>query len=75
MRILFQDSQFEGSLKAQIKQLGEEQSKLSVKEEFPKFARIDRKLNKLKEELKTLSKCRISLYAPPLLASQHGQGQ
>ncbi|XP_038078716.1 guided entry of tail-anchored proteins factor 1-like [Patiria miniata] len=53
-KILFQDSQVEGSLKIKIKKLGDEQSELNVKEEFPKFARIDRKINKLKDELKKI---------------------
>ncbi|XP_022081860.1 tail-anchored protein insertion receptor WRB-like [Acanthaster planci] len=54
MKVLFQDSEMERSIKVQMKNLVEEQSKLHVKEEFPKFARIDRKINKLRDELKKI---------------------
>ncbi|XP_071800501.1 guided entry of tail-anchored proteins factor 1-like [Asterias amurensis] len=54
MRYVFGEKQEEGRKKAELMQLQEEQSQLNVKEDFPKYARIERKINKIKDDMKKL---------------------
>ncbi len=55
IRYVFGEKQMEGRKRDELTQLQEEQSQLNVKEEFPKYARIERKINKIKDDMKKLS--------------------
>ncbi|XP_071956650.1 guided entry of tail-anchored proteins factor 1-like [Antedon mediterranea] len=52
LNIIFQVSRKELNLQASLLQLQSEKDEVNVKDEFPKYARLERKINKIVAELK-----------------------
>ena len=65
--LVVQETDDENKLRQELRETHAELSKLNLMDEFAKYARTERKLNKLKEELSKHSEITLSIWAPFLI--------
>ncbi|KAM8854416.1 guided entry of tail-anchored proteins factor 1 isoform 1-T1 [Synchiropus picturatus] len=62
-KMVQKDAEQENEMRAEIQEMKKEQSSISMMDEFARYARLDRKINKLTDKLKTHVKARTAQQA------------